>query len=175
MIRGVPPLTPNLTLSTARAVSATAATTCNPSGLAVPIPTLPLALISTLLVGAPGRTRKLGDEATESAAKGRVWTGEDAKARGLVDELGGFATALHLAKQAAQIPDDQDVTLKLYPKAQTIGEAFGKLTGRQPSDDDTAAAGATASRFMQLKALLRQMELTSQPAGSALMPAVPAP
>ncbi len=92
-----------------------------------------------------------------------------------MDELGGFATGLRLAKQAAQIPDDQDVTLKLYPRAQTIGEAFGKLTGRQSSDDDTAAASATASRFMQLKALLHQLELTSQPAGSALMPAVPAP
>jgi protease IV len=121
------------------------------------------------------RGRKLGDEATESAAKGRVWTGEDAKARGLVDELGGFATALRLAKQAAQIPDDQDVTLKLYPKAQTIGEAFAKLTGRQPPDDDPATPSAAASRFMQLKALLRQLELTSQPAGSAIMPAVPAP
>src|SRR5437763_16910804 len=95
--------------------------------------------------------------------------------KGHVDAPGVYTTALLLAKQAAHIPNNQDVTLKFYPKAQTIGEAFGKLAGRQPSDDDSAAASATASSLMQLKALLRQMALKSQPAGSALIPAVPAP
>ena len=37
-------------------------------------------------------------------AKGRVWTGEDALAHGLVDELGGLQDALRLAKQEAGLP-----------------------------------------------------------------------
>jgi len=108
-------------------------------------------------------------------AKGRVWTGEDAKARGLVDELGGFSTALRVAKQAAKIADDQDVSLKLYPKAETVGETFGRLLGRRPQDEDTAGADALTQRIAQLRALLSQMELASQPAGAALMPRATAP
>ena len=40
----------------------------------------------------PGR--HLTTEAVEAVAKGRVWTGEDAKANGLVDALGGYEVAL---------------------------------------------------------------------------------
>jgi ClpP class serine protease len=103
-------------------------------------------------------------------AKGRVWTGEDAKGRGLVDALGGLGTALQLAKQAANLPEDQDVTLKLYPRAESVGEAFGRLMGRRPADDDSAGADALTQRIAELRALISQMELASQPAGSALMP-----
>ncbi len=38
---------------------------------------------------------------TREVAKGRVWTGEDALQHGLVDQLGGLADAVHLAKQHA--------------------------------------------------------------------------
>jgi protease-4 len=119
--------------------------------------------------------RKLGDDGVESVAKGRVWTGEDAKARGLVDALGGFSLALELAKQAANIPEDQDVTLKLYPRAETVGEAFGKLLGRRPVTDEDAEVSALGARISALKALLGQLEAASQPAGATLMPAVPVP
>jgi protease IV len=119
--------------------------------------------------------RKLSADAVETVAKGRVWTGEDAKARGLVDELGGFSTALRLAKQAAKIAEDQDVTLKLYPRAETVGETFGRLLGRRPQDEDTAGTDALTQRITQLRALISQMEFASQPAGAALMPQPSAP
>jgi protease IV len=51
--------------------------------------------------------RHLSNEQVEAVAKGRVWTGEDAKKNGLVDELGGYEVALRLAKEAAKIPGDQ--------------------------------------------------------------------
>ena len=119
--------------------------------------------------------RKLGEDGVESIAKGRVWTGEDAKTRGLVDALGGFSTALKLAKQAASIPDDQGVTLKVYPRAETVGEAFGRLIGHRSADDENAGTSALAARVAALRAFLNQMELASQPAGSALMPRIPTP
>ncbi len=43
--------------------------------------------------------RHMTPEAVEAVAKGRVWTGEEAKARGLVDALGGFEAALRLAER----------------------------------------------------------------------------
>jgi protease-4 len=59
--------------------------------------------------------RNLPPDKVEEAAKGRIWTGEDAKSLGLVDELGGLVTALNLARQAAGIPLEASVQLKLFP------------------------------------------------------------
>ena len=57
-------------------------------------------------------------------AKGRVWTGEDAKELGLVDELGGFTRALELAKEAADIDADSGIQLQLYPRERSPLELF---------------------------------------------------
>lgn len=51
-----------------------------------------------------------------AVAKGRIWTGEDAKALGLIDDLGGFPLALRLAKEAAGISEDTEVQLELFPR-----------------------------------------------------------
>jgi len=45
-----------------------------------------------------------------------VWTGEDAKALGLVDELGGFPAALRLAREAAGIPSETGLRVKVLPE-----------------------------------------------------------
>lgn len=82
--------------------------------------------------------RKLSDEAVEAVAKGRVWSGSDAQSRGLVDKLGGFETALDLAKQAAGIAADEDVTLKVYPPQKSGIEAIvDRLSGDSDDNDDT--------------------------------------
>ena len=52
----------------------------------------------------------------DKIAQGRVWTGKQAKALGLVDELGGLDTALSLAKAQAGFADDDDVNLIVLPK-----------------------------------------------------------
>jgi len=53
---------------------------------------------------------KLNDvDALDSLALGRVWTGTDAKASGLIDELGGYYDAIELAKKAAGIEGDVDI------------------------------------------------------------------
>ncbi len=59
--------------------------------------------------------RKLQKEKLMEVAKGRVWTGEDAKALGLVDELGGFPAALRLAREAAGIPAENGIRMKVFP------------------------------------------------------------
>jgi protease-4 len=85
-------------------------------------------------------------EAVHAVARGRVWTGADALARGLVDELGGLRTAIDRAKVLAG--HDVDVEVRLValpgsslldvlrpkpssqPAAASLPDAFGSLVGR---------------------------------------------
>ena len=70
-------------------------------------------------------------------AKGRVWTGETAKAIGLVDELGGISEALRLAKELAGIPAEAEIDLQIFPKPRNLLEVIQR---RLLADDDEEAA-----------------------------------
>ncbi|KAI3673310.1 hypothetical protein L6452_39427 [Arctium lappa] len=56
-------------------------------------------------------SRSMSVDKMEEIAQGRVWTGNDAASRGLVDAIGGFSRAVAIAKQKANIPQDKKVTL----------------------------------------------------------------
>jgi protease-4 len=78
--------------------------------------------------------RKLPLPQVQAIAKGRVWTGADAKSRGLVDQLGGFWTAVADAEKLAGLPQTDDVAFKQYPEKKgffsALGSAFsGSLAG----------------------------------------------
>ena len=60
--------------------------------------------------------RKMTYEQVTSLALGRVWTGRQAKANGLIDEVGGLDKAIEVAKDLAKIPADQQVSVVHYPK-----------------------------------------------------------
>jgi protease IV len=62
---------------------------------------------------ADARRRKFAE--IEPLAQGRVWLGEQAQARGLVDQLGGLDAALELAKQKAKIPASEKVAVDIFP------------------------------------------------------------
>ncbi len=90
--------------------------------------------------------RDLTVEAVDLVARGRVWTGADALEHGLVDELGGFRTAVRRAKVLAGLDEDADVRLVSYPggslldllrprassqpAAASLPDAVGALLGR---------------------------------------------
>ena len=60
--------------------------------------------------------RKLPLEKVQEIAKGRVWSGADAQARGLVDSLGGFWTAAGMAAQLGGVPaGERDALPHLIP------------------------------------------------------------
>ena len=59
-------------------------------------------------------------EQIEPMAQGRVWLGSQAKANGLVDELGGLDRAVELVKQKAKIGAGEKVTLVPYPARRSI-------------------------------------------------------
>ena len=68
----------------------------------------------------------------DMVAQGRVWTGAQAKDRGLVDALGGLDTAISIAKQRAHIPADEEVDLVVYSPRRSFYEALTQL-GRSSS------------------------------------------
>jgi protease-4 len=89
--------------------------------------------------------RRLPLPELERVAKGRIWSGEDALARGLVDELGGFPAAIRAAKEKAGIDAEEDVELREFPRAKTLVEtllarARGEQDDREPVALETALA-----------------------------------
>jgi len=55
--------------------------------------------------------RGMSEAEVRKIAKGRVWSGKDALAHGLVDCLGGLQDAITLAKQQAGLPLDVSIML----------------------------------------------------------------
>lgn len=92
--------------------------------------------------------RKLPKERVLEIAKGRIWSGQDAKNLGLVDELGGYDTALNLAKKAAGIGDGEDVKIIVYPRPKTFLQTFLQRQGADNSDKE--AVGQTLTRVLQV-------------------------
>ena len=104
--------------------------------------------------------RKLPKEKVLEIAKGRVWSGERAKELGLVDELGGYATALRLAKEAAKIPASEKVKVAVFPREKSPFEALAaKLSGEEESESSFTAL----VRLLEpVRPLLRQVEAERQ-------------
>ena len=77
--------------------------------------------------------RKRPYEEIEKLAQGRVWLGSQAKANGLVDELGGLNQSLALLKKKAGIAEGDSVRIILYPEPKNfLEELFGS---REPDMD----------------------------------------
>ena len=68
-------------------------------------------------------------EQVRAVAQGRVWTGQQALERGLVDHLGGFSVAVARARALAGIEENAQVQLRFYPTVESPFEAFGKMFG----------------------------------------------
>ncbi|MFI5114923.1 MAG: signal peptide peptidase SppA [Terriglobales bacterium] len=92
--------------------------------------------------------RKLPKEKVLQIAKGRIWSGADAKNLGLVDELGGYDTALKLAKKAGGIPESEEVKIVVYPKPKTLFQALIQRQGADNSDKE--ALGQTLAKILQV-------------------------
>ncbi|MFQ5720265.1 MAG: S49 family peptidase, partial [Acidobacteriota bacterium] len=92
--------------------------------------------------------RDLPLERVKEIAKGRVWTGEEALDRGLVDALGGFPEAIRLLKEEIGIAADAPVTLRKFPKEKTTWQ---KLLSNDPASSDELTARALVSILRQVQ------------------------
>lgn len=79
--------------------------------------------------------KNLAEPDVEKVARGRVWTGRQAKENGLVDELGGLSKALVIAKQRAGL-NDKRVEIVRLPKKTWLSSFLGYSqfisTGKTP-------------------------------------------
>ncbi|HEY7368996.1 MAG TPA: signal peptide peptidase SppA [Thermoanaerobaculia bacterium] len=122
-------------------------------------------------------SRDLSAEKVAEIARGRVWSGDDAKKLGLVDEIGGLPRAVALARELAKIPEDASVNVRIYPKRRSAWEALGDaITGR---DRDFLRAGARSraldGTIRVLAPLLRELHaagLLEEDAARAQMPRI---
>ena len=97
----------------------------------------------------------------EPRARGRIYTGVQAREIGLVDELGGLPEAMDQMKQVLGLEEDEDIELVLYPRPKSLWEALasGDFFGiRQPD---------SWSQWLQ-----EQVPFLSDPAPWLLMPEV---
>lgn len=70
--------------------------------------------------------RQLTKEEVDKVARGRVWTGRQAKEKGLVDELGGLDLALAIAQQRAGL-ENKSVEIVQFPKPNWLSLFWGKM------------------------------------------------
>ena len=90
--------------------------------------------------------RKLSTEAVDDVARGRVWTGADALARGLVDELGGFRTAVRRAKILAGLDEDADIRIASYPSSSLLDMVRPRASSQPAAASLPDAVGALLGR-----------------------------
>jgi protease IV len=87
--------------------------------------------------------RKKSYEEVDAVAQGRVWLGQTALDRGLVDKLGGLDTAVEMIRERAKIADNESIALVPYPPRRSL---FEMLMSRS---DETALAEAKVNAAIQ--------------------------
>lgn len=111
---------------------------------------------------AKGRGKTVED--VNAIAQGRVWTGAQAKERGLVDELGGLEKSIEIAKQLADLPADKDVRRVVFPAPRPfLEELFGSgedsTFAQQSSEERKAQEAVVKSLPEDMRRALRYAEL----------------
>jgi len=90
--------------------------------------------------------RQMPKEKVLDVAKGRIWTGADAKQRGLVDELGGFDVALRLACTEAGLDPNEPFKVTVFPRPKRLIEVLLK---REPDSSESEATVAAARQVLE--------------------------
>lgn len=125
--------------------------------------------IYTEFVGAVATARSLSPEAAEAAAQGRVWSGKQALALGLVDRLGGLTEARGELATLLELDDPDRLNLIPYPKQNTVQQVLDAL-GNTPMILTEISHIASGSRHLRTRpeaqVLIRRM--VQQP-GAAYM------
>ena len=103
--------------------------------------------------------RRMSPDQARNVAKGRVWTGAQARELGLVDELGGQDQALTLARTAAGLSSDAAVTLAPFPPPKSVTDQLMDLmSGRGELVGAMAAVAELRPLLTQLRPLIAAVQ-----------------
>ncbi len=103
--------------------------------------------------------RRLSKERVSEIARGRIWSGEDARALKLIDELGGLETAVRLAKSAARIAPTESVSLEIFPRPRSLADIVrSRIFGsREPERVDDGQARMIGGALRALQPIARRL------------------
>ena len=77
------------------------------------------------------RGRSLSKEQVDAVARGRVWSGADARANGLVDAIGGYSAAIAEVKRTLSLAPGESINLVDFPKPRSrLERVVSLLTDR---------------------------------------------
>src|SRR5690349_13609634 len=95
----------------------------------------------------------------DSVGQGRVWTGGQAKDRGLVDDFGGLDKAIEVAKQLARIPADKGVERVILPYPTTFLQELLSGSGENSNTEIEKQRAVFAALPEDARRALRYMQL----------------
>src|SRR5262249_35216117 len=111
--------------------------------------------------------RKLPMQRVQQIARGRVWTGAQARELGLVDQLGGFYDAVSPAQPLAGLTGDPRLK-RMTPQASPV-EAIQKLLGLEATSARTLAAAAWVFGDPRAEMLIDQVAQARLREGGAMV------
>ncbi len=109
---------------------------------------------------ATGRNKSV--EEANSLGQGRVWTGTQAKANGLIDEFGGLEKAIAVAKELANLPADKDVRRVVFPAPRPFLEEYFGAEETEISAEQKAKAALLEAMPKDVRKAFRFASLLDQ-------------
>jgi len=109
------------------------------------------------------QARKLPKPKVAQIAQGRVWSGQDAKQLGLVDEIGGIDDAVQYAAKQAKLGDDWE--LDESPEASSLEERILKKLTSEARATKTKQPDPLTAEFLKLQADLAVLKSMNDPRG----------
>ena len=120
--------------------------------------------------------RKMEKDNVHEVAQGRVWTGAQAKERGLVDALGGLDQAIASARELAQVGAEEELLIERFPKRKTFAEQLiesmeGQSSASARADASQVAVSAVSPELADSIARLQTLQQVLADGGvAALLP-----
>jgi len=116
-----------------------------------------------------GEARKLEGGRLDAAARGRVFSGIDAKKADLIDELGGLQLALNIAKAKGGIDEARQVELRAFPPE---SDRWQKVVDRLLRLAGIDAQGPTVRAPREVRDTLARFGIVARP-GNVRLPPLP--